>query len=395
MFTRAKSLIQNHWKKVVYGGIAIQVAAYGLRYATNKVLQYHEDQTKEVWLKMKKREHFERTNENSVTTFISLLPTLKETIAKSLNVEILTTALKEKAANKLEIWEEMKCIAFSRILASVYGTTLLNILLRIQLSVIGGYMIQDSLVEPAERSGNSSQPRNGNVNGNTGVDAELQHDYLAVAHYFVKEGMQRMCAYIYQKTKAVVGPISLKRRLTIQELEQILWHIIDLIRSDETVERQQGSSRSSPLGNYWKYIFPPDVSKRYDHFMHTSDPAQIPEEAEDMKKQIMCETFDLLQSSDASSLITSFETHGVSHFLDRLVDIIAESHVPQQATNGPVESNTSLNDSALGDSAPPSPSASTSTVANPFIIASIHAETLRVFAANIYESFSSPISVPL
>lgn len=293
-------------------------------------------------------------------------------------------------------------------------------------------MIQDSLVEPAERSGNSSQPRNGNVNGNTGVDAELQHDYLAVAHYFVKEGMQRMCAYIYQKTKAVVGPISLKRRLTIQELEQILWHIIDLIRSDETVERQQGSSRSSPLGNYWKYIFPPDVSKRYDHFMHTSDPAQIPEEAEDMKKQIMCETFDLLQSSDASSLITSFETHGVSHFLDRLVDIIAESHVPQQATNGPVESNTSLNDSALGDSAPPSPSASTSTVASngssinynhlisdvsiplaklipifnsfspnnlneldPFIIASIHAETLRVFAANIYESFSSPISVPL
>jgi peroxin-3 len=369
---------------------------------------------------MKKREHFERTYSNSVTTFVSLLPTLRETISKSLNVDILTGALKERAANKLEIWEEMKCIAFSRVLASIYGCTLLNILLRIQLSVIGGYMIQDSL----EPGGNST----GNVvTNNPAVDAELQHDYLAVAHYFVKEGMQRLCSYIYQKTKVVVGPISLKRQLSVQELEQILWHIIDLIRSDETVDRELSGTRSSPLGNYWKYIFPPDVIKRYDNFKHTIDPNQIPEESEDVKKQIMCETFDLLQSSDASSLATSFETHGVSHFLDRLVDIIAESQTPLLSTNGQ-DGKTSPSETALAESSA-TPSTSTQEInpsinynhlisdvsiplaklipifnsfapnnlheLDPFVLTSVQAETLRVFAANVYESFSSPISVPL
>src|SRR5687768_4602386 len=145
MFSRVKSFVRNHWKKVVVGGIAVQVVSYGVRYATNRLLQYHEAQAQELWHKMKKLQHFESTEETFIATYISLLPKLKENILQNLDAENCKALLKNKSiSNKLEVWEELKIIAFSRIIVTIYSTSILNVLLRIQLNVIGGYLFLES-----------------------------------------------------------------------------------------------------------------------------------------------------------------------------------------------------------------------------------------------------------
>ncbi|GCB82888.1 hypothetical protein scyTo_0023500, partial [Scyliorhinus torazame] len=75
---------------------------------------------------------------------LSMLPTLREAIMLHLNSESLTGLLKNRPTNKLEIWEDLRIISFSRSIVAVYSTCMLVVLLRVQLNIIGGYIYLDN-----------------------------------------------------------------------------------------------------------------------------------------------------------------------------------------------------------------------------------------------------------
>lgn len=77
-------------------------------------------------------------------TVLSMLPTLREALMQQLNSESLTVLLKNRPSNKLEIWEDLKIISFTRSIVAVYSTCMLVVLLRVQLNIIGGYIYLDN-----------------------------------------------------------------------------------------------------------------------------------------------------------------------------------------------------------------------------------------------------------
>jgi len=386
MFRRVKSLVRNHWQKIVFGGIAIQATAYGLKYATNRLIAFQEEQTRSVWKKMKKQQHFESTEQILATTYSSLLQTLKETLNRSLDSELLMNSLKNKVSNKLEAWEELKIVAFSRILTIIYGTSLLYICLRIQLSVISGYLFQDHNSD-GEKENITTTVDGAILSNDTMIDSELQKKYLSLANYLCSTGVEKLCQYIYEKTRLVVEKMSLKQKLTPSELEQVLWSII----KKETPSTNASEISKNPIKSAWKYVFPEEVIENEEIFAQQFERSSGPP---DMYKRLIVETFDLLASDDVSGVLKFFQSHGVSHFVDRIGEAMLLSSQAKETSDTPhstvdfdeislplakiipLVNSLSLNSSAMTDE-------------DPWIVVLTTSDSVRTLGANIYESFSS------
>jgi peroxin-3 len=414
MLSRVKTFVRNHWKKVVIGGAVVQIAGYGIRYAANRFIEYHTEQAQELWKKVEKRQHFENMESTFASSYIALIPSLRETFIRSLDVDSLTDSLKNGIANKLEIWDRLKVIAFSRILVTIYGTSLLSVLLRIQLSVIGGYLFQ-------EAGTNQRQATMRNVDGVilshvTAIDTDLQHKYLSLANYLVQGGMEELCAFVTTKVESVVGHLSLKQKVTISDLEEIFWSIVSAIK----IEAEPGNTNTSlqfsnqcedPTKHPWKYIFPVNILESQDYFRNTVQPITPHYEPPDLYRRLMYDTFDLLESDDVCGILHSFESHGISHFLDRLAESIQDISLQ----------NSSMGDSVMESSVDGSGSSfantnsvdhhnlfreievpvaklipimngvslSSMTGSDPWITLLVNAESGSTLAANVYESFST------
>jgi len=406
MFNRMKTFVKNHWKKAIVGGVAVQVIAYGANYAANRFLAYHEARALDLWKKMKKDEHFSRMEETYLETYSSLLPSLKGSILLNLDSESITQLLKTGTGNnKVELWEELKLLAFSRVLVTIYGSSLLNVILRIQLSVIGGYLFIES-----NRAEQKHEWRNVNgivLSNNTAIDKDLQHKYLSLANHLVQAGMEKLCAYIYAKTKEVVGSLSLKQKISINDLEQIFLNIVSKMERDpEATIPSEGNG--SPAKYPWKYIFPLDVLEAHDFFRNNvqrCNPHYLPP---DMYERLLCDTFDLLDSDDVTGLLGNFESQGISHFCDRVADCLASLSSETQ-----VSQSVLANGSAAGHVGPSAdhnhifsevqvPVAKMIPILNnlvegraqlsktdPWVSLLVNSEGVRLLAANVYESFST------
>ncbi|KAF3850285.1 hypothetical protein F7725_020004 [Dissostichus mawsoni] len=116
------------------------------KYAQKKLSDMQEKEASDYISQARRQFHFESNQRTCNMTVLSMLPPLKEAITNQLNSESLTALLKEKPANKLEIWEDLKILSFTRTIVGVYSTCMLVVLLRVQLNIIGGYLYLDNSV---------------------------------------------------------------------------------------------------------------------------------------------------------------------------------------------------------------------------------------------------------
>jgi len=373
MFQRAKTFVQNHWKKAVVGGIVFQVAGIGIRYATNRLLLHQEDQARLYWLKVKKQQHFENLEENCIITFRELVEIMKTTIVTTLDAETLQERLRtNQIQNKVEAWNELKLIAFIRTLSTIYGTSLLYVLVRVQLSVLGGYLWTAQSGSP----GRSSSSREGLKTSGVKISPELQKKYLQLAHYLATEGIVKIIECIKVKVSAVVSNLPLKQAFSGTDLEQTFWAII---RKEQVNDQEL----PSPWKNSWKYIFPNELLQDTSVFQ----PEQPFLNSTDIYRKLICETYDLLESDDVKDIMRFLESHGVSNLVDRVTDTLES--VPVESSSDCMEVFTEpkiafpklisfMNSLHLID-----------VLDDPWVNLLISSESVRVMSANIYEAFSA------
>lgn len=190
MFVWLKDFYKRHRKKILVTGVLA-----GGTYALAKIISWKLDEWQQAKLleysiQAKKQFHFESTQRTCTMTFMSFLPNLRNTIAEHLNTEELLEKLKSKPANKLEIWEQLKILSMSRFLCSVISNVMLLVLLRIELNVIGGYMLIASLKDDS-----------------IGVMSEMndvQLQYLNNVRYFLERELLKL---IVDCKEAVAGKI--------------------------------------------------------------------------------------------------------------------------------------------------------------------------------------------
>ncbi|XP_076011154.1 peroxisomal biogenesis factor 3 isoform X2 [Genypterus blacodes] len=300
--------------------------------------------------------HFESNQRTCNLTVLSMLPSLKEAIVSQLDSEILTALLKSKPANKLEIWEDLKIISFTRSIVAVYSTCMLVVLLRVQLNIIGGYLYLDN-----------------SVNNNTATLAppEVQQQYLSSIQHLLGNGLTEMMTVVKRAVQNSLGGMSLKQSLSLLELEQQLgW-----------IRAEVESSSERPLPGYMLA----------DEENTLADQACGLTENDIMTIRLLNETRDMLDSPDFTTVLNTCLNRGFS----RLLDNLAEFFRPPPCNSAPSSAADSLSAVSL-------PLAKIIPIVNGQINA-ICSETpshfvqdllmndhVKEFSANVYEVFSMP-----
>ncbi|XP_072307466.1 peroxisomal biogenesis factor 3 [Eucyclogobius newberryi] len=210
MFSATWNFIKRHRRKFIYTGAVIGGIYFLGKYAQKKIRDIQEREANEYIAQARRQFHFESNQRTCNMTVLSMLPSLKEAIVTQLNSECLTALLKTKPANKLEIWEDLKIISFTRTIVSVYSTCLLVVLLRVQLNIIGGYLYLDNSANK-----NTVAPL---------APPDVQQQYLSSIQHLLGDGLIELITVVKKAVQNSLESMSLKQSLSLLELEQqISW----------------------------------------------------------------------------------------------------------------------------------------------------------------------------
>lgn len=274
-----------------------------MSYAQKRLREWQEKEAKKFFDMTRKKQHFESTERTCNQTILSLSKIVSESILSILNTEAIVQKLQDKPDDKLSLWEEMKIMIFTRICVLVYALSILNVTLRVQLNIIGGYLYRDSMQE--------DEPL---------IDSELQAKYLSLCHHFVGAGVEDLVRQIEKAVKRVVEPISLKKKINLQEVEQVFWSIQTILCTD---------THGDPV-------------KKMSHYL--VDHTEINEAKFDT---IVKETMDILESDEVTSVAMSVVSRSFSTIVDEVANLFAAKWVPTKKNHLEVLENHVVTNGAL------------------------------------------------
>ncbi|KFW88399.1 Peroxisomal biogenesis factor 3, partial [Manacus vitellinus] len=340
------------------------------KYGQKKIREIQEREAAEYIAQARRQYHFESNQRTCNMTVLSMLPTLRDALMHQLNSESLTSLLKNRPANKLEIWEDLKIISFTRSIVAVYSTCMLVVLLRVQLNIIGGYIYLD----------NAALCKNGTVKllfFTPLAPPEVQQQYLSSIQHLLGDGLTELITIVKQAVHKVFGSISLKHTLSLLDLEQKLKDIRKVVEHKDS--DQIGSY--SPLCHY---LMPDEENPLASQAcgLTERDIATI---------KLLNETRDMLESPDFSTVLSTCLNRGFSRLLDNMAEFFR-----------PTEKDLSQNGSVNSLSSVSLPLAKIIPIINGqihsvcsetpshFVQDLLMMEQVKDFAANVYEAFSTP-----
>lgn len=340
MFERAKTFVKNHWKKVVYTGVAVQVAAHGARYISSQLLQYQEREAMAYWDRVKKLQYFDQLENNCVQTFLQMMDQVKITLSQTLPCESVQTQLKNPSLSKekkLLLWDELKVLAVTRVISTVQASSILYILTRVQLSMIGGCLISKARVDASQ--GHEHQA--------------AQKQFLELSHYFASEGVRSMALRMKELVAGRLKDVTLKQQFSPAELH-------DLFGSFTEPE--------------WKFVFPPELLRAIEaESLSLTDPYE----------KLCLELFDLFESEESGKLLGQLDRLGRSHFTDRVAEVIPQGSQGDEFVLAEAKA-------PLAKLIPVMCSLHLVEVEDdPWLSLVIGVESVKVFGANVYEAFAS------
>ncbi|KAF4801273.1 Peroxisomal biogenesis factor 3 [Turdus rufiventris] len=344
------SFLKRHKKKCLALGTFLGGVYLLGKYGQKKIREIQEREAAEYIAQARRQYHFESNQRTCNMTVLSMLPTLRDALMHQLNSESLTSLLKNRPANKLEIWEDLKIISFTRSIVAVYSTCMLVVLLRVQLNIIGGYIYLD----------NVTLGKNGTV-----------------SILLSSKGLTELITMVKQAVHKVFGSISLKQTLSLLELEQKLKDIREVV---ENKDLNQIASYS-PL---CRYLMPDEENPLASQAcgLTERDIATI---------KLLNETRDMLESPDFSTVLSTCLNRGFSRLLDNMAEFFR-----------PTEKDLSQNSCVNSLSSVSLPLAKIIPIINGqihsvcsetpshFVQDLLMMEQVKDFAANVYEAFSTP-----
>ncbi|XP_068609851.1 peroxisomal biogenesis factor 3 [Brachionichthys hirsutus] len=353
MFASVWSFVKRHKIKFIFTGAIVGGVYFLGKYAQRKTRELQEEEASEFISQARRQFHFDSNQRTCNMTVLSMLPPLREAIICLLNAETLANLLKTRPTNKLEIWEDLKIISFSRTIVAIYSTCMLVVLLRVQLNIIGGYLYLDSSTQTPL------------------APPDVQQQYLSSIQHLLGDGLTELTTVVKKAVQNSLGSVSLKQTVSLLDLEQhVSW-----IRAE--VETTSGRALS------W-YLLADDENSLADQACGLTN-----EDAVTIR--LLNETRDMLDSPHFTTVLNTCLNRGFSHLLDNLAEFF---HLP------------------TGDSAPNSAPDSLSAVGLPlakiipiingqinmvcseapsrFIQDLLMNDQVKEFAANVYEAFSTP-----
>lgn len=347
------------------------------------------------------RRRFEQNQTDCTITVLALLPTLTENIVDDLPVEQLTQELQQKKAERLaratgegrseassmhdgdtasissfqtgsfihasqfplngsqpsgsrrtkaQLWNEVKVTSLTRAITLIYSLSLLTILTRIQLNLLGRLNYLSSVISlaqppPPGRANSISleDHDDGSAGAGFGNDFETNRRYLTFSWFLLHKGYAQILTKVREAVEEVFGGISPSEGITAARLS-------DLILSVR--KRVEGASERERYATRWlPYMLPPKEEEEAVLIESgvITPPATSPEsesgEAQDASihidtstgplRQLLDETADLIDSPTFTRIHTLLLGSMFSHLIDNRV---IEQLYPQQRPHSPSSS---------------------------------------------------------
>lgn len=361
-FRNFLKFLKRHKNKIFLAGAVASGAYYAWTSIWGKLQLNQEAKLAAAFATAKKQTHFESNQKTCNATLNSLTPVLRESIMKELDCEKISEQLKMKPTNKVYLWSELKILAFTRTLVSVYSSCILALTLRIQLNVVGGCIYA------------KNEEQNDQVLSREETDA--QQKYLETIQFFLTTGVRELCTLVRHTVEKELLNTSLKQALTTQTLSELI------------TKMRKGIEKSSANGTPF-----------IDYIRSTSSEsaADISTEATISLPRLISETNDILNSEDYHVVLQSAIENGFTQLSGHIEKVFSSA--------SSVEPNSFQ---AWSSQRPLVPSIALAKIIPP-LVGTIHiicndttsqylqsilgTQSINDLAYQIYESFCQPTSV--
>uniref|UniRef100_A0A182T636 Peroxisomal biogenesis factor 3 n=1 Tax=Anopheles maculatus TaxID=74869 RepID=A0A182T636_9DIPT len=382
MLSRLKDFLHRHRRKFIATGVVIGGSVFLLKWLQYKLRELQERQAKEIGEKLKRMQHYECTDRTCNQTTLGLVQAFSERVFKSLNTDDILLKLRTNPGNKLELWEELRIVAFTRLVTLVYGASMLAVTLRVQINILGGYLYK-ATVEDGQQSSSQQQQT---------ISKEVQTAYLSLIQHFMRDGLERLIEIIRKNVTVVMQRYSLKQQLTLADTETLLW----------SIEMALNNEKENPIDAIATYTLPnPDAT------LASVDGGVF--------SNMFQETLDVLESVESTQVGLSNVSIGFSKIMDKLADYYVTSCGTNKSSksNLNVESITNINglqislaklipivnglaskvalpandNGTVSNGLVPSLPDEAGDLVSTMIVHFLHSEKLRTLGANVYETF--------
>nr|CAH7761828.1 unnamed protein product [Callosobruchus chinensis] len=269
-FSKIRGFFSRHKNKFIVSGALLVGSVLLSKYAQQRLKEWQEKETTEFIERNRKLNHFESIARTSNQTIANLSRALYEVISKYFNTGDIVESIKKNPEAKVELWNKLKISVFSKTATIIYSTVMLMVTLKIQLSIIGGYLYRDP----------------------NSMSIELQEKYLSLCQRFLDNSINKIVKLVEKEMEKLLQGIELTKRLKLSDLEAIFW----------SLQTSLASHDESPIENFKNYIIN-DV-----------------ESTSDTHEKLLLETADLLESDEVKSITT----HCVNRSFILLGDQLAE-----------------------------------------------------------------------
>jgi hypothetical protein len=332
LFDSIKNFIQRNRKKIVItSGVFGGVYLIG-RFAKSKLIELQETMALDQITKENIKKRYQRNQFDCLTTTANFLPILLEEISSTYNVEIITTRLqhtknttiqvnpddpeqnieiiqKLEKKNKRELWEELKIMSFTRLIASVYIINLISLFTYLQINLIGRYVYIDSVItlnhNKTDNNNASTSTREKALSNESshGLSTEIQAKYLAFSYYLIHIGWKELAEKVREETEKEIGPLLLNGKITFENLIEIFNKI--RMNVEETSKLPTKSKKYKDLNkdlSMTRYII---NDEKYDNEILATVTKDENVTIEKKLKNLLNETRDILESKDFSAVLSS------------------------------------------------------------------------------------------
>jgi len=236
--------------------------------------------------------------------------------------------------SKAQLWQEMKIHSIARVLTLLYTISLLSLLTRIQLNLLGRRTYLSSVVAmaspppPMEGSRISLENKDDdNFENFYGNDFDTNRKYLTFSWWLLHRGSKQIMERVLSVVKDVFGQVNIREDLTLERLGSLImqcrrdiegateedrrdmkWLQYLLPPKDEEsfVIRQAGSSESDDSAS-------PEARNRDDPM--TASAVESGSITHSLRR-LLDETSDLIDSPTFSHVLTGLLDAGFSHLVD-------------------------------------------------------------------------------
>jgi len=326
-----KSFVQKNRKKIVItSGIFGGIYLIG-RFAKGKLVELQETMALDQITRENIKKRYQRNQFDCLTTTANFLPILLEEISSTYNVEIITARLqhtkniniqvnpddpeqdldkiqKLEKKTKRELWEELKIMSFTRLIASVYIINLISLFTYLQINLIGRYVYIDSVItlnhnKTDNISSTSTRERALSNESSKGLSTEIQAKYLAFSYYLIHIGWKELAEKVREETTNEIGPLLLNGKITFENLIEIFNKI--RMNVEETSKIPTKSKKYKDLNkdlNMTHYII---NDEKYDNEILATVTNDEKITIDSKLKNLLNETRDILESQDFSAVLSS------------------------------------------------------------------------------------------